>query len=185
MSDVHLRANEIAANSASFAITDSLGRSFSANTAELSVDDGLTVILTFEDFNVANGECIVSYTPGTAITMADTLMEYTELAFTPINLASPETPVPEVVDIWNLDPDGTNIAVKFTEAIIGDLNGNETKFTITTQEYDMVPDGTLHESTRTGTGIKLYSSKEELIDLDSGTKDGIKFDGEVLSLAVT
>lgn len=185
VSDVHLRADEIASNFASFAITDSLGRTFSANSAELSIEDGLTITLTFEDFNAANGECIISYTPGTAITMADTKMKYTELAFTPINLVAPEIPVPEVVDIWNLDSEGNNLAIQFTEAIIGDINGNETKFTITMQEYDMVPEGTLREATRTGTGIKIYSSEEELIDLNSGTKSGIEFDGSVLSLEVT
>lgn len=167
--DVHLRANEIATNFAAFAITDSLGRSFSANIAELSLDDAKTVTLTFEDFNTANGDCIVSYTPGTAITLADTKMEYTELAFTPINLVAPEIPVPEAVAIWNLNSDGTELAIQFTEAIIGDLTGNGDKFTITMQEYDMVPGGTLHESTRTGTGIRISEDNDHIIILELGT----------------
>ena len=182
VSDVHLRFDEIAANYASFSITDSLGRSFAAYSAELSVEDAKTITLTFQDFNAAKGECIVSYTPGTAITMADTVMEYAELAFTPINLVDPGIPIPEVEDIWNIDTNGNNIAVKFTEALTGDPVDNDEAFVVTFQEYTMVPEGTLIEQTRTPTGVKKFISVDESVDLSDGTYSGVVFDNERLRL---
>lgn len=171
VSDVHLRAGEIEKYASSFAITDSMGRSFAAYSAELSVEDGLTVVLSFKDFNAAKGDCIISYTPGAAITLANTVMEYTELAFTPVHLVPPDIPVPEATDIWNLDSRGNNIAIKFTEAIIENPAGNEDNFDVIFDEYDRVPEGTLSSKTRHGTGVKMYASYEEPIDMSSGEFD--------------
>lgn len=182
VSDVHLRAEDIAANYASFSITDSLGRSFAAYSAELAVEDAKTITLTFQDFNAAKGECIASYTPGTAITMADTVMEYTELTFTPVNLVPPDVPVPEAEDIWNVDRRGNEIAIRFTEPLTGDPIGNDSAFVITFQEYDMVPEGTLFEQTRTPTGVRKFISVDESVDLSDGTYSGVVCDENGLRL---
>ena len=167
--DAHLRADEIAANAAAFRITDSTGRVFSAASAELHEEDAMTVTLAFGDFNAAVGECVAAYTPGTAITLADTPMEHTELAFTPVNLVPPNIPVPEVEEIWALDTNGTQLAMRFSHPLIGDLAGNEVAFTVTTQEYDMVPGGTLQEKARAGTGVQMDEQDDHILILELGT----------------
>jgi len=181
--DVHLRAGEIEKNASSFSITDSLGRVFSANSAVLSEEDALTVTLTFEDFNAANGECTMSYTPGNAVTMANTVMEYTEWSFLPVNLAPPDIAVPEASEIWNMDTNGTRLAIRFTEAIVSNPSGNEDAFYVTFDEYDMVPEGTLHSKTRAGTGIKMYASHEETIDMSSGELSNVTASGNSMELS--
>ena len=99
--DAHLRSDEIARNYSAFALSDENGMSISPLRAELQIEDGLTVKLTFEDFNSFVGACKVSYTPGDAITLADTLMEFTEFEFVPVNLNPSDIPIPEAVSIWN------------------------------------------------------------------------------------
>lgn len=112
--DRHLRADEVAAQSASFVIVDSRGRSFAATSATLG-PDGMTVTLTFLDFNGARGECAATYTPGTVHTMADVAMTETSLAFTPQNLHAPSVPAPEVESITNAGYEA------YSDAIIQDV----------------------------------------------------------------
>lgn len=182
VSDVHLRVDEIAANAGSFAIKDSLGREFSAYSAELFEEDGLTIVLSFEDFNAAEGDCLIVYNPGTAITMANTVMEYIESAFTPTNLVKSDIPLPEVEDIWNLDTNGNEVAIRFTEALTVDPAGNEGAFTVTFNEYDKVPEGNLQEKLGVPTGTRAYVSIDETVDLSDGTYSDTVFDGEGLRL---
>ena len=99
--DVHLRPDEIERNSSAFALIDENGAAVSPASSTLQTDDAKTVTLTFEDFNAAFGTCKISYTPGDAITLADTLMEFTEFEFVPANLNPPEIPIPEAVRAWN------------------------------------------------------------------------------------
>ena len=99
--DTHLRAYEIARNYSAFTLSDENGMSVSPSRAELKIEDGLTVKLIFEDFNSLVGTCKISYTPGDAITLADTLMEFTEFEFVPANLNPPDISIPEAVSIWN------------------------------------------------------------------------------------
>ena len=109
-------------------------------------------------------------------------MEYIESSFTPINLVSPDVPLPEVEDIWNIDTNGNNIAVKFTEALTGDPIDNEDAFVVTFQEYTMVPEGTLFEQIRTPTGVRKFISVEESVDLSDGTYSGVVCDEHGLRL---
>lgn len=179
----YLVADQVASNYLQFALVDSWGEAYYPNTAALG-SDGKTVTLTFEDFNAAYDLCEIQYTPGTIYSMATVLMEATSLSFTPENLNPPVTPQPEVISIWNLNSEGTDIAIEFTEALTGNPSGNENKFTVTTQEYNMVPGGTLSSKIKAVTGIKGYSSAEEVIDLSSGSSSGISVSKDKLSLEV-
>jgi hypothetical protein len=179
----YLVADQVANNYLQFALVDSWGAAYYPNTAALG-SDGKTVTLTFEDFNAAYDLCEIQYVPGTVYSMATVLVEATSFSFTPQNLNPPAIPQPEVVSIWNLNSEGTEIAIEFTEALTGNPSGNESKFTVTTQEYNMVPGGTLSSRVKAVTGIKGYSSAEEIIDLSSGSATGISASKGRLSLEV-
>ena len=179
----YLVADQVASNYLQFALVDSWGAAYYPNTAVLG-SDGKTVTLIFEDFNAAYDLCELQYTPGTVYSLATVLVEATSFNFTPQNLNPPAIPQPEVVSIWNLNSGGTEVAIEFTEALTGNPSDNEDKFTVTTQEYNMVPGGTLSSRTKTVTGIKGYSSAEEIIDLSSGSASGISVNKGKLSLEV-
>ena len=170
-------------NSANFILTDGNGDTYTCTNSEAS-EDGMTLILTFVDFNPAEGTTLtVDYVPGTIQSPA-TAMEAFSFTFAPENLVAPNIPAPEPIEAWNLDAEGTEIVVRFSEAITGDVSGNEDKFTVVTQEYDMVPGGTLAESTKVVTGVEIYATIEETVDLSSGTTNGIVVEGNKLSLEV-
>ena len=71
---------------------------------------------------------------------------------------------------------GEKIAIKFTQPLVGDVTGNETKFTVSFDEYSYVPDGSLSRVTRPVTSVDKYVSVDENIILDSGVCDGLVFD---------
>lgn len=56
--------------------------------------------------------------------------------------------------------DGRIIVIQFTEPILSGHEGNENAFTITTQEYDGVPDGTLVSHEKAIDSIEVYTSSE-------------------------
>lgn len=99
--DRHLRADEVAAQPATFRIVDSRGMAFAASAAALGTD-GMTLRLTFTDFNGARGVCAATYSPGTVHSMADVALEATSFAFQPQNLVAPSVPAPEVVSVINV-----------------------------------------------------------------------------------
>lgn len=99
--DRHLRADEVAAQPATFRIVDSRGVAFAASAAALGAD-GMTVTLSFTDFNGARGLCAATYAPGTVHSMADVALEATSFAFQPQNLVAPTVPAPEVVSVINV-----------------------------------------------------------------------------------
>lgn len=174
--------SNIEGNVDAFTMTDSAGNQYTCVGINAS-DDGIILRLEFVDFNLSAGQNLtISYTPGSVQSPA-VPMEAFSFTFTPENLVAPSIGQPEVVRIRNLNSDGTKIAIEFTEAIIGDLNGNADKFTVTMDEYDMVPGGTIFEVTRAVTDVQMYSGTEELIDLSSGSLDGIDIHDSIITLA--
>lgn len=170
-------------HSANFSLTDSNGARYICTDAR-GGEDGLTLILTFVDFNQAEGATLtINYVPGTILSPA-TAMEAFSYTFTPENLEALDTPAPEPVRAWNMNVIGTEVAIEFTEAIVGNIDGNEDKFTVTTQEYDMVPMGTLYEKIKVVSGVKVYASAEESIDLSAGIASGISKNGQKITLEV-
>ncbi len=98
--NAHLKAADIAANSTQFVLRDANNVPYTATSATLG-PDGKTVTLTFTDFNAAAGECQITYTPGTAQSMADVAIPATAFSFIPTNLNPPDTPAPEFLEAWN------------------------------------------------------------------------------------
>lgn len=182
--DTHLDAETIAANHSAFTITDANGVAYAASSASLSSEDAKTITLEFPDFNAASGECVLAYTPGTAESLAGTVLTATSVTFTPENLNPPQISAPEPIALWNMNSDGTRIAIRFSEALTGDTSGNESKFTIKMNEYDHVPDGTLSEKTRTVSSIEGYIGASVDIDLSLGEGTGLSLKKNKITLEV-
>ena len=98
--NVHLVTADISAHSTQFVLRDANNVQYTATGAALG-DDGKTVTLTFADFNAAAGECQITYTPGTAYSMANVEIPSTAYSFTPINLNAPDVDAPEFLEAWN------------------------------------------------------------------------------------
>lgn len=172
--DKHLVAADVAAQNGTFSITDTRNGIFTASGAELQ-SDGKTVILTFPNFNNADGECYATYTPGTVKSMAGDTLTGTTYSFTPEHLVPSTTPAPEVDEIWNLDADGEQIAIRFTQPLIGDVIGNEDAFTISFDEYNYVPGGTTATVTRTLDSVTAGDTADVIIlTLPSGNVNSIQ-----------
>lgn len=182
--DVHLRRETVSTNAGAFTIVDSYGATFMASTAELD-GTGKQINLTFADFNAASGGCRLIYTPGTVLSMADVSADQMQFAFTPENLNPPEIGAPEPVEIWNLDDEGTEIAIRFSEAITGDVSGNEDKFVVTTQEYDMVPGGVLSERAKTVLGVALQADDNHILVLSFAPGNTTSIQNAVGDVAVS
>lgn len=135
-------------NNDRFLLKDGNGNSYSCTDASVS-DDGLTLLLTFVDFNLAYGtDVTVEYTPGTILSPA-TAMDAFAFTFTPENLEPPYIPVPEPIEAWNLNAEGTEIGIRFSQPLIGSISGNETKISVTGNTYNYIPDGELEDTSRT------------------------------------
>lgn len=180
---VHLEPTSVASNAARFVLTDSKGKSFVAASAEPVNANGLTLKLTFADFNMASGTCTIAYTPGTVNTMYGLAAEAMSVQFTPENLTAPSVSAPEAVSAWLLEPDGTKIAVRFTEEVV---SGTDTTdgWSVTVPEYDYVPGGTLQQQVRTVTEITGYAGTTINIDFSEATLTNTMFDRGEISLEV-
>lgn len=175
--DRHLRADEVAAQPTAFHIVDAYGRHFVAQAAELQ-PDGMTVALTFLNFNAAAGVCSAQYVPGTVHSMADAALEAASFTFTPRNLVPPSVPAPAPVSVEN-DGD-TQIVVTFDRALAGSLTGAASHFSALLSVPDYAPDGALHEETRTPVSVTASGSDTVILTFASGNlTDLTKSDGAI------
>ena len=181
--DVHLEPTSVASNAARFVLTDNKGRTFVASSAEPINADGLTLRLTFADINMASGTCTIAYTPGTVNTMYGLTAEAMSVTFTPENLVAPSVSVPEAMYAWLLEPDGTKIAVRFTEEVVSGAD-TTTGWSVTVPEFDYVPGGTLSQQERTITEITGYAGTTVNIDFSEAALTDIMLNRGELSLEV-
>ena len=170
---VHLEPTSVASNAARFVLTDSKGKSFVAASAEPINANGLTLRLTFADFNAASGACTLTYTPGTVATMYGLTAESMSVEFTPENLIAPTVAEPKAVEAYPVDAGGTQIAVVFNEEITDGIS--EDGWTVTMPEYDMVPGGTLSTVTRTVTAASAGGdAKVVLLSFAAGNQTSVQ-----------
>lgn len=163
--DRHLRADEVAAQPTAFHIVDAYDRHFVAQTATLQ-PDGLTVRLSFLNFNGALGACTAQYVPGTVRSMADYALEAASFPFTPRNLVPPSVPAPAPVSVEN-DGDDT-IIVTFDRALIGSLSGAASHFTALLSVPEYSPGGETHQETRTPVSAAASGSDTVILTFASG-----------------
>jgi hypothetical protein len=85
---------------AAFLLTDANNIVYSCNAASVS-GDGMTVTLSFTDFNLAEGTvCNLTYTPGSVYSPVVPLSAFS-FEFTPVNLVAPQIDPPEPEELWN------------------------------------------------------------------------------------
>lgn len=96
----YLIASQVESNNLAFSLVDSRGIVYYPMSSVLD-PDGVTVMLTFANFNAAYGTCEIRYTPGTLYSIATVKVGGTSVQFIPENLDAPDVPAPEVMSIWN------------------------------------------------------------------------------------
>ena len=163
--DRHLVAAEVAAQPTAFRIVDAYDRAFVAQAAQL-LSDGLTVRLTFLDFNGAYGTCTARYVPGTVHSMAGAALEATNCAFTPQHLVPPAVPEPAVVSVEN-DGD-TQIVVTFDGDLTGSLTDAAAHFTAELSVPAWSPGGALHTETRAPVSVAASGSDTIVLTFAAG-----------------
>lgn len=80
--------------------------------------------------------------------------------------------------------DGAKIQLTFTEPLIGDVSGNQSHFTVTIPEYDMVPEGTLSNVVKTVKSTYGRPAYSQTVNLSSGTLTDLAVSNGNLSLGV-
>lgn len=136
-------------NSANFFLKDGNDATYVCYDCRGS-SDGKTLILTFMDFNLAEGSTLtIDYVPGTIMSPAVTMGAFT-FTFVPENLVAPDIPVPEPIEAWCLNAEGTDVALRFSRPLVGDITGCGTPVGYVQKSIDL--------SEATITSLNSYSS---------------------------
>ena len=80
--------------------------------------------------------------------------------------------------------DGAKIQITFSEPLIGDVSGNQSHFTVSVPEYDMVPGGTLSAVRKAVKSTSAKVSYAATINLSAGALTDVVVSGGKLSLGV-
>ena len=78
--------------------------------------------------------------------------------------------------------DGAKIQITFSEPLTGTVSGNESHFTISVPEYDMVPGGTLSNVSKAVKSTSAKVSYAATIDLSAGALTDVVVSSGKLSL---
>ena len=70
--------------------------------------------------------------------------------------------------------DGQKIVIRFTQPLIRNVSGNESKFTVSFDEYNYIPGGSISRVTRSVSVIEQYDDKTIALIFDSGTTNSIQ-----------
>ena len=80
--------------------------------------------------------------------------------------------------------DGAKILITFDQPLTGTVSGNESHFTVSVPEYDMVPGGTLSSVAKAVKSTSAKVSYAATIDLSAGALTDVVVSGGKLSLGV-
>ena len=80
--------------------------------------------------------------------------------------------------------DGAKIQITFSEPLTGDVTGNQSHFTVSVPEYDMVPGGTLSSVSKAVKSTSAKVSYAATVDLSAGALTDTEVSGGKLSLGV-
>ena len=80
--------------------------------------------------------------------------------------------------------DGAKILITFDQPLTGTVSGNESHFTVSVPEYDMVPGGTLSTVQKAVKSTAARASFAAVLDLSAGTLTDTAVPGGMLSLGV-
>ena len=80
--------------------------------------------------------------------------------------------------------DGAKIQITFDQPLTGDASGNQSHFTVSVPEYDMVPGGTLSAVSKAVKSTAARASFAATVDLSTGALTDTAVSGGKLSLGV-
>ena len=80
--------------------------------------------------------------------------------------------------------DGARIQITFDQPLTGDVSGNQSHFTVSVPEYDMVPGGTLSTVHKAVKSTAARVSFAATVNLAAGTLTDVGVSSGQLSLAV-
>ena len=184
ISSVHLDVSTVGENFGNFIMTDSTGKTFAVAAVELDKSDGMTLRLTFADFNSADGSCVLTYTPGTLTSMAGTAVESAAVEFVPENLVKPEISPPEPVEAFIGAEDGTVINIRFSQPVVSGVTESASAFSATVPILTDV--GGIFgktERTKIPASVSGYKSDDIVVQLENGDFQNTAFDRGRLTLA--
>ena len=171
------------ATASMFTLQDSNGYYYMCEDFEIS-QDGLTMTLTFADFNLAAraSSMTITYTqPADGGLMSPAvLVESFSKTFIPTGLVMQYEP-PAFASAWNNGDMVVYVAFdeEITNADFSDMTSN---FTIGLHEYNYVPNGTLQDTTRTVANIEPYGGT--IVDLSTATMTDTDYSGGAITLEV-
>ena len=166
-------------NESMFTLVDGNDINYLCTAWSLS-QDGYTLTLTFDNFNLAAkaDDITLTYTKPSSGGLLSPAVQTNSFmqTFVPVGLVDPGNP-PEFLTAWN-DPAGETIWVKMNKPITNrTFDGLNNNFGLSLQEYNYVPNGQLVNTTRTINNVSPYEGTvldNNNTDLDdtSVTRDG-------------
>lgn len=168
-----------------FMLVDTAGNNYICEGFEID-DTGYVLTLTFADFNLAGlyDNVTVSYTkPTTGGLMSPaTQTDSFEETFVPENLVPPASD-PPAFDYAETNEDGNIIYLHLTEPVTNaDVSGMMSNFTVSLQEYNYVPGGSLQNTTRTVKSMQMHDGT--VVSMSSGTLTNVEIVNSKLRLEV-
>ena len=182
--DKELENNSVQASIGSFYFIDEENKWYFPSSIKMD-RTGRLATLTFVDISNASGECTAYYEPGTVVTMMDEVLSAQQLKFTPKNLVPSDVELPEVVEMWNLNEIGTEVAIRFNKPLTSAPADSAEKFIVTIAEPEYSPGGALSDSVKPVISVSGYIGMHEDIDLSTGAGNGVQMMNGKLSLEVT
>lgn len=143
--DKELENESVQASIGSFYFVDSVEKYYFPSAITMDYT-GRRAYLSFVDINNAVGQCVAYYEPGTVVTMMEEILAPQTVVFTPKNLIPGDSVLPEVVEMWNTNEIGTEVAIRFTRPIVDVPPESAEKFIVTIQEPIYVPGGKVSDS---------------------------------------
>ena len=126
---------------------------------------GRQAILSYVDFNNSSGKCMAHYDMGSVTTMLGEVLSAQSFEFTPTNLIPNDNVLPEVAEIWIINDNGTQVAIRFTEPLIAAPIETAEKFVVTISEPEYVPGGSLSRSIKPVIFVELDNEDSSVLVL--------------------
>jgi hypothetical protein len=165
-------------NAGRFGLSDGFGGAWVGQNVS---QNGKVLDITFIDFNNATNPITLAYTPGTMV--GDVVAVVADsIEFNAIGLIPTFIPAPEVLGIENMNAQKIILSFDMAVESINWINAKN-GFTVSAQEYDMIPDGTLQSANYV---IDSVTNQDAAVtDIDAVIADGTLTDTVLLSGTIT
>ena len=151
-------------NATAFTFIDHSNNKYVGISIALVESTGKDVLIDFGNFDIAGGGCTLTYIPGVVKSLAGVSVPESSFKFNVKNTTGSTIVMP--VNFRNTNSDGTEIEIEFSDDI-DSIEGNENAFTVTINEYDYVPGGTLSSKNKTVNSVIKQNNNTLLLQFDS------------------